>query len=44
MSIWSDPWLLTLLFIGALQQHPLEQIVNVQWGDGLAVHFYEGAT
>jgi hypothetical protein len=39
-----DPWVLTALFIGmALQTHP-EQIINVNWGVGLAVEFFDGVT
>jgi hypothetical protein len=46
LSIWlfalaTDPWLLLLLFIGMAVEHdPFQQIVNVQWDEGLAVEFY----
>jgi hypothetical protein len=39
----SDPWILVLLLVGmAVDLHPLEQIVNVNWGGGLAVEFAAG--
>jgi hypothetical protein len=39
MMDWlSDPWV--LLIIGAaVPLHPLEQIINVHWDEGLAVIF-----
>ena len=37
----ADPWMLAPLLIGmgTVGLHPLEHIVNVQWGEGLAVEF-----
>lgn len=38
----TDP--MTLLVLGALSPHPMDRIVNVHWGGGLAVEFAKGST
>jgi hypothetical protein len=40
----ADPWMLLLAAVasGGLGLHPVERIINVHWGGGLAVEFDPG--